>query len=109
MSCALSYILHVFVWWFRLFFVQLNIRATSAERAIVARHQTGRQRQTTKCVLLLTHVDLFRSLRMALTLVRTMQPRGANVICVRLHKRSLSLHDDREQYRTTTKLLLQTE
>jgi len=84
-------------------------RATIALRAIVARRQTGRQRQTTKCVLPLTYVDLFRSLRTALTLIKTMQPRGANVICVRLRKRSLSLHDDPEQYRTATKLLLQTE
>jgi len=35
-----------------------------------------------------------------------MQPRRA--ICVRLHKRSLSLYDDREQQRTTTQLLLYT-
>ena len=48
--------------------------------------QIGRQRQTTKCVLPLTYVDLFRSIRTALTLIKTMQPRGANVICVRLHK-----------------------
>ena len=42
-----------------------------------ARRQTGRQRQTTECVLPLTYVDLFRSLRTALTLIKTMQPRGA--------------------------------
>ena len=29
---------------------------------------TGRYRQTTECVLPLTHIDLFRSLRTALTL-----------------------------------------
>ena len=51
-----------------------NIRATIALRAIVARRQTGRQRQTTKCVLPLTYFDLFRSLRTALTLIRPCSP-----------------------------------
>jgi len=68
----------------------LLLRATVTLRAIVARRRTGRQRQTTKCVLPLTHVDLFKSLRTALTLIKTMQPRGANVICVRLRTRKLT-------------------
>jgi len=38
-----------------------------------------------------THVNLFRSLRtVLLTLIKTMQPRRANVICVRLHTRKLT-------------------
>jgi len=45
---------------------------------------------TTKCVLPLTHVDHFRSLRTVLTLIKTMQPRLANVICVRFHTRKLT-------------------
>ena len=37
-----------------------------------------------------THVDLFRSPRTVLTLIKTMQSRRANVICVRLHTRKLT-------------------
>ena len=49
-------------------------------------------KQTTECVLPLTHIDLFRSLTTALTLIKTktMQPHRANVICVRLHTRKLT-------------------
>jgi len=64
--------------------------ATIALRTIVARCQTSRQRQTTEYVLPLTHIDLFRSLRMALMLIKTMQSCRANVICVRLHTHKLT-------------------
>jgi len=53
-----------------------------------------------------THVDLFRSLRTALTLIKTMQPRRANVFVFdSIH---VSLHDNREWYWTMTKLLVHT-
>jgi len=45
---------------------------------------------TAKCVLPLTHVDCFKSLRTLLTLIKTMQPRRANVICVRLRTHKLT-------------------
>jgi len=45
---------------------------------------------TAKCVLPLTHVDHFKSLRTALMLIKTMQPRRANVICVGLHTGKLT-------------------
>ena len=51
-----------------------------------ARPQTGSYSDNyTKCVLPLTHVDRFKSLRTVLTLIKTVQPRRANVIYVRLY------------------------
>jgi len=58
---------------------------------------------TTKCVLPPTQVDLFRSLR------RWSEPcRHAELMLFVLDSIHVSLHNDREQYRTTTQLLLQT-
>jgi len=49
---------------------------------------------------------VYRSLRAALTLIKTTQP--AELMLFVFDSVHVNLHDDQEQYRTTTKLLVQT-